>query len=231
MTMIPFRLSRRPSLPPSLLLLAALCTSLATAKPEKPIEVRYAAMALPPGHDKLVMVTEEIRSEAFEPPVNFLSEPLVVPARSFQIQKEDDTKSLAQVALPEQGNSFVVLLVPGEKILFEAVVIPARDGKFRPGHFYVHNVSSKSVIGQVGTTRFALPPRKGSVVRPEGAREERFYDVLLGVRENESNRVISSSRWPLSRQTRTYVFFYDNSKRGDVDFRAIDEFVPPEEPG
>lgn len=195
----------------------------------KPIELRFAGQSAPAELGKLVMVAEEARSEPFELPLNFLSEPQIAPARAVTLERESKAGALATIKLPEEGNAFIVLLIPGVKSTFEAIVMPARGDTFRPGDYYVHNISTKPVIGQVGSVRFALRSRDGRVVRPKGAREGRFYDVALGVREDSTNRVISTSRWPVAPRMRTYVFFFDNPKRGDVDFRAIDEFVPEEE--
>lgn len=190
------------------------------------IEVRFAAQTAPPKLGELVMTTDDSRSAPFALPLNHLSEPQTAPGRAFRLEMEEKPTVLATVTLPAAGNDFVILLVPGVKSGFEPVVVPARDGSFRPGDYYLHNVSRESVLGQVGTTKFVIPPRKGQVVRPRGAREGRFYDVSLGVREGNKPRVISTSRWPVGKQMRTYVFFFDNPKRKDVDFRAIDEFVP-----
>ena len=208
------------------LLTGLLCA--ASAQSRKPLEVRFAAQAKPSKLDDLVMVGEEARSDPFALPINYLTEPQEAPARVFRLEMEGKEQALATVKLPEEGNEFIVLLVPGVESVFEPVVIPARSSSFRPGDFYLHNVSKKPVLGKVGTTQFTIKPRSGEVVRPKGAREERFYDVIIGVQEKPKPRVISTSRWPLNANMRTYVFFFDNPKRGDVDFRAIDEFVPPE---
>jgi hypothetical protein len=195
----------------------------------KEVELRFAAQAAPAELGKLVMVAGEIRSTPFELPVNHLSEAQAAPARVVTLERETKPGALARIQLPEEGDAFIVLLIPGVKSTFDPVVLPAKSDTFRPGDFYAYNASKKPVMGQVGTSSFGLRSREGQVVRPAGAREGRFYDVLLGVREDSKNRVISTSRWPVSTTMRTYVFFFDNPKRGDIDFRAIDEFVPADE--
>lgn len=195
---------------------------------EKKAEVRFAAQSAPKELGKIVMTVEEVSSEPFDLPLNNLSPPLEAPARVFELKTEDKENSLAKVKLPAAGDSFVVLLVLGEKTPFEAVVIPARDPSFKVGDYYLHNVSKKPVMGKVGKSQFGIRPREGKVVRPTGARDDRFYDVTLGVLEGDEPRVISTSRWPKTKQIRTYVFFFDDPRRKDVDFRAIDEFVPAE---
>jgi hypothetical protein len=206
----------------------ALAGGLLPAAPAgKKIAVRFAAQTAPANLGDLVMTAGEIRSAPFALPLNNLSEALTAPARAFRLELQEKPTVLATVTLPEAGSDFIILLVPAVKSGFEAVVLPAGDGSFRPGDYYLHNVSRNSVVGKVGTTNFIVPPRAGKVVRPDGAREGRFYDVALGVREGETARVISTSRWPVGKQMRTYVFFFDNPQSQDIDFRAIDEFVPP----
>ena len=194
------------------------------------IKIRFTAQARPADLGQLVMVAaaeeEERRSAAFNLPVNHLTEPQTAPGRLFRLEPERQAELLAEVRLPETGNDFVVLLVPGEDSPYEAVVIPYRGQGFRPGDYYLHNVSGLPVLGRVGATEFVIAPRSGRVVRPTGARDERFYDVLLGVREGNASRAISQSRWPVATHTRTYVFFFDDPVRRDVGFRAVDEFVP-----
>jgi len=196
----------------------------------KKLMVRYVAQVAPKNLGPLIMVGgEEVVSPAFDLPQNNLSEPLVAPARSFRLQTEAKKLELAKVSLPEGGNAFIILLVPAQKGGFTPVVIQDDGGGFRPGDFYMYNVSGKPIMSRVGTTEATIPNRSGKVVRPKGAKEGRYYDVLLGVREQTGSRVISSSRWPVQEQMRTYVFFFNNPQRGDVDFRAVDEFVPPKE--
>ena len=194
------------------------------------IKIRFTAQTRPADLGELVMVTEDRRSQAFNLPVNHLTEPQTAPGRLFRLEAERQALPLAQVRLPETGDDFVVLLVSGDDSPYEAVVIPYRGDGFRPGDSYLHNVSSLPVLGRVGATEFVIAPRSGRVVRPSGARDERFYDVLLGVREGNASRAISQSRWPVASHTRTYVFFFDDPVRRDVGFRAVDEFVPEEDP-
>ena len=69
-----------------------------------------------------------------------------------------------------------------------------------------------------------------STTRPTGAKPENYYDVGFGVREKEGDRALSTTRWPVDPQQRSYVFFFVNPKNNRLDFGAVDEFVPPEKP-
>ena len=218
----------------SFLFLLACCLPLsAQDKAAENPEIRFAAERLPKGLGEVVMVAGETQSDAFRLPKNNLSVAQKAPGRQFVIVPTGSQTKLATVKLPEAGMDFVVLLVVGDETSpFRPVVIPAKDASFKPGDVYMVNASkTKTVLGQVGTTKFVIAPAKGQVVRPAGAEGEgRFYNVLLGVREATGNKVFSTSRWPVDERMRSYVFFYDDPKRKSVDFRAIDEFVPLEKP-
>lgn len=146
----------------------------------------------------------------------------------FSVQSSDRNVSLATVSLPDQGNSFIVLLVPSAKAGYDPVIIAADDAKFRPGDVYFFNHADKTVLGFVGTSKFILTPNKGDILRPAGPSEDgSYYTVGLGVREAEGDRPLSSARWPVQKHIRMYVFFFNNPKTSRLDFRAVDEYVEP----
>ena len=194
------------------------------------VSVRFLAERAPGDIGEVVMVAGEARGKAFKLPVNFLSEAQPAPGRVFTIQPVAKAVDLATVTLPEEGKAFNVLLVPAAKGGYTPVVIPAGDPAFKAGDVYFYNHSPKTVLGFVGTAKLILASGKGQILRPEGPRKDQHYDVGFGVREKEGDRVLSKSRWPVDLTNRTYVFFYVNPKTQRVDFRAIDEFIPPEKP-
>lgn len=213
-------------------LAALLCLPLgAQQKSAAGIMVRFVAQQSPPEVENVVMVNGETRSDPFALPVNHLSERIKAPERAFILQPENKAVPLAKVTLPESGKDFIILLVIGDTPGFTPIILPATDLAFRPGDSYLHNVSKRTIVGVVGSTKFALKPKSGTVVRPAGAREEAFYDVAFAVQEESGPRVISTTRWPVEDRIRSYVFFFENPRRNDVDFRAIDEFVPLEKKG
>lgn len=211
-----------------LMLVVLLTAPLMAQRGDERIDVRFVAQAAPSALGQVVMVAGETVSEGFTLPLHHLTEPQRAPGRSFGLAREQSGTPLATVTLPDEGDDFVVLLVVGAGSSYEAVVIPYRSENFRPGDFYLHNVSRRPVLGRVGSLEFNLNPRQGRVLRPAGARDGRLYDVTLAIRDGEGVRPLSQSRWPVATHTRTYVFFYHDPVRNDVSFRAVDEFVPDE---
>jgi hypothetical protein len=195
---------------------------LATPLLARDVTVRLLADQAIDGASEVTLTAGTKRSGPIPLPHNAPSEPLVAPARAFEV-KSGQT-SLAKVALPAKGDSFLVLLLAGEKS-YQPVVLPADGKSFKGGDVYFHNGSAKSISGKVGTTVFSLEPGKGSVVTPAGALPEKLYDVAFKVRDESGERVLSETRWPVDPQLRSYVFFFSKPGTDRIDFRAVEEFV------
>lgn len=193
-------------------------------------EVRFLAQSAPADLGQIALATADARSEPFDLPVNNLSQPQKPPARLFSVWSVARNMSIGTVALPEEGDSFIALLVPSPKGGYSPIVMRADDPGFKPGDIYFHNLADKTVLGFVGTAKFVLAPGRGKVLTPKGARAEKFYDVGLGVREKEGDRVLAQMRWPEDPFVRFYVFFYLDPKTKRIAYRAVDEFVGKPKP-
>lgn len=189
------------------------------------ISLRFIAERAPALIGEVNLITGEKKTSAFLLPTNNLSETIKVEARAFTLNTVDKNLELCKISLPAEGKDFVILLLPNPKGGFLTAVIPAKDDQFRAGDVYFYNHADKTVLGYVGKATFVLPPGQGKALRPVGAKEEGYYDVGLGVREASGDRPLSSSRWPVEKQMRSYVFFFVNPQTKAVDFRAVDEFV------
>lgn len=196
---------------------------------EKKPEVRFLAERVPQGLGQMILAAGDIRSAAFDMPSNHLSEPMSAPGREFKIRSVQPDVALATVKLPDDGKSFIAVLVPDPKGGYQSILIRSDDSAFKAGDVYFFNHADKVVLGYVGTAKFTLDPSSGKFVHPAGARTENFYDVGFGVREEKQDRVLSTVRWPVDPQVRSYVFFFINPTTKRLDFRAVDEFVAPEE--
>jgi hypothetical protein len=195
------------------------------------VEVRFLAERIPRNLGKVVLVSEDLRSDPFDLPMNNLSPPQKPPARIFSVFAVDENVSIAAVKLPEEGNSFVVILLPSTKDrgVYSPLVIPFENPNFKGGDIYFHNNSNKPVLGLIGKTKMALAPGKGTVITPRGFGDEKYYHVMLGVREAKGNKVIKSMKWPSSKTMRNYVFFYVDPRKNRVSYRAVDEFILPKQ--
>jgi hypothetical protein len=214
------------------LVVALVALMLAAAGEAKEVSVRFLAERVPAELGEVVMVGPEGEvSEALVLPVNHLSTPLAAPARAFKLMMSGGKVALAKVQLPEEGDLFIVVLVPAVEGGFKPVVIPSDEPGFKPGDSFIYNHATRDVMGFVGTAKFRLKPGEGTYLRPAGDKGGVYYDVAFGFEaENKENRVLSKTRWPVENHLRSYVFFFINPTTRDIDFRAVDEFVPQEEP-
>jgi hypothetical protein len=207
-----------------------LCLVQGASAREGKLEVRFLAERIPNDMGPVVLVAEETRTDPFDLPMNNLSPPQTPPAREFRLLATTHNRAIATVRLPEEGDSFVALLVTSANGGYETVVMPYQNPKFRPGDIYFHNLADKTVLGHVGTAKFVLPAGQSTVLTPQGARAEKFYDVGLGVREPEGNRVLTTTRWPQDNLARFYVFFFVDPQTKRITHRAVDEFVEIDQP-
>ena len=196
---------------------------------DKKLEVRLVAERLPKDLGKVVLAGGEERTEPFVLPMNNLSQPLPAPARAFQLLAPERNLVLANIALPAKGKSFVVLLIPAGEKTYTPIVVPHKNPNFIAGDIYLYNNADATVVGMVGDGRFSVDPNKGTFFRPTFKDDnKRYHDVGIGVKFETGDKVISTTRWPKSNNTRYYVFFYKNLRTGRITYRAVDEFLEPE---
>ncbi len=216
---------------PILAVLVFTCVSLASlaAQQDSKVQIRLVAERLPKGLGKVVLAAGEERTQPFILPMNNLSVPKEVPGRVFQLLAPEQQMVLAKVTLPAQGKDFVVLLIPAGEKAYSPVVIPHKHADFKAGDIYLHNNARDPVVGMVGDGRFSVDPGKGTFFRPTFKDDnKRYHDVGIGVKFESGDKVISTTRWPKSTNTRYYVFFYVNPRTQRVNYRAVDEFLEPE---
>lgn len=189
------------------------------------ISVKFVARNVPKALYEVTLVGDEKVFSQFAVPTTNFSEAIEVTGRRLQLKTSAQGQVCADIVLPGEGKDYVVLLVPKTSTEFTAAVIDVVSASFRAGDFYLHNDLQVPLLAKIGKTKAIVKAGEGQVVEPTGAKEERYYNVALGVREKK-DRVISQSRWPVSKVIRTYVFFYQDPKTKEIDYRAVDEFVP-----
>ena len=203
-------------------------TASLAAQEKGGIEIRMVAERLPKGLSKVVLTNGEFRSPPFMLPMNNLSEPIRSPGRAFRLVSTEGNMVLANVILPKDGKSFVVLLIPAGGEAYSPVIVPHSNPNFKAGDIYLHNNAKDTVVGMVGAGKFSVDPGKGTFFRPTFLDDDkRYHDVGIGVKFESGDKVISTTRWPKSTNTRYYVFFYVNPRTGRVSYRAVDEFLEP----
>lgn len=207
-------------------LLPVVTGALSASSAAAELRVRFLAERFPAELGKVVMETDEERSDEFDVPTKYLSDPLVAPAREFRVRMTRRNTTLAKVSLPDEGGAFVILLIPSREGGFQPVPIPADRTNFRAGAVYFYNHSPHMVFGHVGSSKFRIEPSTGLAHQPAGARGGNYYDVAFYFRSPQGDRPLSRTRWPADDKVRTFAFFYIHPESGRLAFRTVDEFLP-----
>ncbi|MEX1114434.1 MAG: hypothetical protein WEB53_04245 [Akkermansiaceae bacterium] len=214
----------------SLWLIALLLpTAAQEEKPAKPsttgIQIKLLAEAAPADLGKVFMqLAEDEKSAAVDLPTRFLSNPILVPTRTMVLKTSEKEVPLCTINLPEAGKAFAIILVTAKPSGYTPIIVRTDDPTFKEGDVFFVNRSEKVVLGKLGKTPLILNPGETNKSRPTGAVDDAYYDIAFATRESQGDKLISSSRWPIDKNLRSYVFFF-TSAQGKTSFRAVDEYM------
>lgn len=207
-----------------------LCPAYAVGvEPSKGISIRLFAVALNKDQGPVCVMNGEIRNPAFEIPTTNLSESQAVSVRDFVLisaaaSPETRPVPLAGIHLPDQGSDFRIILVPAGGNTYKPVVIRGDDPKFSHGDFFFLNLSTHEMLGILGTVKLELKPGTQEIIRPAGARSDKFFEVKFARRAEDKLVPLTNTCWPVVHDNRSFVIFY-NAGSGRPTYRAVDEFM------
>lgn len=213
-------------------LLAVLLTTVvaqdkaAGNKKDSSVSVRLLAEQFPPEIGMVILSFGEEKSEKFTIPTNYLSTPVPVSERKMILKTAEKDIPLCTINLPEAGKAFAVILVVAKPAGFTPIVVRTDDPSFKAGDVFFINRSDTTVLGKLGNTPLVLKSGETTKSRPSGAVEETYYDIAFATREATGDKLISTSRWPIDIDIRSYLFFFTNAE-GRTTFRAVDEQLVP----
>jgi hypothetical protein len=195
-------------------------------KKDSKLSVRLLAEQYPPELGKVFLSFGEEKSEDLIIPTNYLSAPVPVPERKMILKTAGKDITLCNINLPETGKAFAVILVVAKPAGFSPIVVRTDDPSFKAGDVFFINRSDTTVLGKLGNTPLVLKSGETTKTRPTGAVEETYYDIAFATREATGDKLISTSRWPIDIDIRSYLFFFTNAE-GRTTFRAVDEQLTP----
>jgi len=166
--------------------------------------------------DKAVLIGARGLSNSFKPA-----------SRAFSLSLPDNTmksgyRSVAQIALPEHGKDFILLLEPAAEIL-KVHIVNGKEPRFSANCLLFFNAVDTSLIADLGGSKILLKPRVATFAKPPPRGEKPFYQVTFYRPVNNQVRAFANTRWPHREVAmRSYVFFYRNNS-GRVTWHAVDE--------
>lgn len=195
----------------------------------KGISIRLFAVALTKNQAPVSTLVGESRGKPFVIPTLNLSAVQAVTSREFQLipstaPTDAPPPVLASIHLPDLGKDFRIILVPANDDTYKAVVIRADDPKFSHGDFFFMNLSTREVLGSLGSVKLDLKPGSQQLVSPAGAKDKNFFEVKFATRQDKALIPLTNTCWPIVKDNRSYVIFY-SGQGGRPTYRAVDEFM------
>lgn len=204
-----------------------LCAATAFGQSKSPsIQVRLLAEVAPANLGKVFLQAEDVKSASVELPTNHLSDPVMVSKRQLLLKTEDKGITLGAINLPEDGKAFAVVLVTARPAGFQPIIVRTDDPSFKAGDVLFLNRSDKVILGKLGTAPLVIKPGENVKSRPEGAIDNTYYDISFATRDATGDKLLSSTRWPIDSNLRSYMFFFTDA-RGRITYRAVDEALEP----
>ena len=111
------------------------------------------------------------------------------------------------------------------------VVIPIdiQQSTYGGGSFLFLNAATLDIAGVLGEAKFAIKPGKFIVTKPSPAKDEPLGLVQASFfyRKDDEVKPLFNSTWPLNKQARTMVVFYEDPETGRLTRHSIRDFLDP----
>ena len=215
-----------------------LIPSAAIAQQEKQITVQFVAFPLSADPKPVELLLGEGKSIEVELPSNSLSQPYKVSAVGSWVlgksrEKPDGTTAFdvfGQAPATASDKQVVLVLRKGteNKDGFDLVPFDGGGTGFGGGKYLFLNGAKVDIAGDAGGTKFALKPRKHTLLSPNPSevREERKYlFITLYFRKGEEATPFYTSTWRFSEKARTMVFFYHDPHNDRLRTHTIRDYV------
>jgi hypothetical protein len=201
--------------------------------------VQFVAFPLSNDPQPVELLVGEGKTLEVELPSNSLSQSYKVPALgSWALGKTvegPDGKSTFDVygqtraAISEKQVILVIRKGKENSEGFELVSFDSGSKGFGGGKYIFLNGTNVDIAGDAGGTKFALKPKKHTLIAPNPSevREERKYlYITLFFRKGEKATPFYSSTWRFSEKARTMVFFYHDPHNDRLRTHTIRDYLP-----
>ena len=207
------------------------------AQQEQGVALKFVSFPKTSDEEPLELLLSDSRTVAIKAPSNEVSKTHMVRAqRSWVIGKrvtdEDGNPNFKIYGKTQALASPKQLLVlirkgPNNSDGFDIIALDGQKAKFNNGKFLFMNTANVGIAAVIGEQKIALQPGKHQVIKPEpnaGARKNLCH-VSFAYRRNEDWKVFSSTMWPINKNARALVFFYQDNKTKRLRLHTIRDFM------
>lgn len=203
-------------------------------KPETQVSLSFVSFPKSAESLKIKLVTGENRTIDIEATSNWISKPIQVPEVGIWVVGKMEQDPEGKTFFKELGRakslgtpSQILILIKKEKedsTGFDVIPLDAYGDQFRGGHFLFMNAARIDVGGVLGDQTFAVKPGQHTIVKPVGVAGARNFRVVLSYRQNDQTVPFSSTVWPISKDARSFIFFYQDPTTQHLRMHTIRDF-------
>ena len=145
---------------------------------------------------------------------------------------EELPKGAPSVVVPEGTQDFYLLMArdPSNSVVpLRMQVVNANYDRIRRGDMLWFNLTSKYLVGKLGSSPLKLPPKKSAMVKAP-IRENGNYpvEIYFRVPNDERTHPLIESQWRQDPRSRYIVFVFDEGKRRAPRIQSFTDFRMPE---
>ncbi|MDQ8193507.1 hypothetical protein QEH59_03665 [Coraliomargarita sp. SDUM461004] len=196
------------------------------------VSVRFACFGLNHDVNELDVYMNESDSIQVRIPRVGFSEIIDVGGRSLKIESGSllsGTRSLEpawlDIALPEEGGAFVILLMDVANQGIRPVVIPSDTDRFKAGDILFFNLSDSKVGVKLADESVVMNPYSKRVMTAPDVGKLESYQVQFFVDQESGAKIFGATRWQKQHKVRAYVFILRDVKSGRFTYKSMGEFV------
>lgn len=229
--------NRRRLIYTCLLLLVGLSLFPCNGQEGAKVSLQFVCFPRASDAETLQLLTGEAKTIDIETPSNEISKPHMVQARSTWVIGKmitgDDGKPKFEVygktkALAS-SKQLLVLLRKGATNAdgFEIIALDSRKISFGGEKFLFLNTAKVAIAGKIGKQSVALKPGAHSIIKPKPDRGVRknLCHVSFAYSVKKEWKIFSSTTWPVHKNARALVFFYQDPTTKRLRLHAIRDFM------
>lgn len=206
---------------------------------EKQVSLQFVCFPISNDPQPVSLLVGEGKAISVELPSNVLSPVYKVPALGSWVlgKAAEDAEgafvfdSYGQTPSTGSDNQMILVIRKGEadKDGFELVSFDSGAKGFGGGKYIFLNGAKVDIAGDAGGTKFALKPRKHTLVAPKPSEtkgERKYLYITLYFRKGEEATPFYESTWRFSEKARTLVFFHHDPHSGQLRTHTIRDYLP-----
>lgn len=219
-------------------LLICLISTAGNSKAQDEVSVQFVSFPIVSAPQPVELLVGEGKTLSVELPTNSLS-PVYRVSRLPQwiLGKSSTDKegkptfvTYGQTASISSAKQLILVIRKGIKDSdgYDLIPLSGGDGGLSGGKYFLFNAAKVAVAGELGTSKFALEPRKHILLAPKPSEvngNRKYLFTTLYYRKGKEAQPFYTSTWRLSERARSMVFIYHDPHTSQLRMHTIRNYI------